>query len=112
MRAIWAARAEAASPAEDCNEDCNNHNNAPAASVSVAAKTRTAATSARTRTPLWAHRFGDRRTPIVVCLPPPGVRHGEPVNNCARPTVAPISPRCQLPASGAPAGPSSTSAPP
>ncbi len=68
-RAIWAARAEAASPAEDRNEDCNSHNNAPAASVSVAAKTGTAATSARTRTPLWARRFGDRRTPIVVCLP-------------------------------------------
>jgi len=53
-RAIWAARAEAASPAEDRNEDRNNHNNAPAASVSVAAKTRTAAAAARTRTPLWA----------------------------------------------------------
>ncbi len=69
-RAIWAARAEAASSAEDCNEDCNNHNNAPAASVSVAAKTRTAAAAARTRTPLRAHRFGDRRTPIVVILSP------------------------------------------
>ena len=66
----------------------------------------------RTRTPLRGRRFGDRRTPIVVILPPPGVRHGEPVNNCARLTVAPVSPRCQLPASGAPAGPSSTSAPP